>query len=278
GAIVLGGEGAAARLLQIGIDQFRADRARFAVGVAVVEQFLSGQVQAALDRTRDARVRHGHVMRHAALAGEAQPQLVAGHCCVAPFQRGQSVRAVGARVLARADAYQGDLEQAHQHGQDLFLRQRGARHVALDLLADARQAGRELCQLVVFAGIAQRGPVRVVAVLFAAPGVAAGGLQVPVRPRAYPDIRIGGRNGQRVDAPDHVPVDDAPSARVEVVEFTRAAAPPAVARPAVVYIDQAGVAGRRVWRLLRVRLLRSCGHGGFYGRFPERYDRGDSGG
>src|SRR5690606_3040836 len=127
-------------------------------------------------------------------------------------------------------------------------------------------------------GIAQRGPVRVVAVLFAAPGVAAGGLQVPVRPRAYPDIRIGGRNGQRVDAPDHVPVDDAPSARVEVVEFTRAAAPPAVARPAVVYIDQAGVAGRRVWRLLRVRLLRSCGHGGFYGRFPERYDRGDSGG
>ncbi|KDS78488.1 hypothetical protein KM22_02772 [Bordetella bronchiseptica KM22] len=220
GPVMLGGEIAAAGLAQIGVDQFRVHRARLAVLVQVMEQLLPGQVQAALDHARDAAVAYGDIVRHAALAGEAQAQPAALQPGMAARDGGQAERAVLARVRAAADPRQRGFEQAHHRGGDLVRRQAAAGQVARHAAPDARQGAAELAQLAVLGRVAPGPPVGVVAVLLAAAGVAPGGLQMAVGPRADPHFAIGGRNGQRRDARQRARIAHPAAVRIVVGELS----------------------------------------------------------
>ena len=69
-------------------------------------------------------------------------------------------------------------------------------------------------------GAAVGPPARVVAVLLAPACVATGRLQVPVRPRADPDVRPRGRDDDRADPLEDVRVADGCAVRVAVREAT----------------------------------------------------------
>jgi len=92
------------------------------------------------------------------------------------------------------------IEQPRHGGQYLAARQSLARHVLLYLAAQLRQRGAECNHAREFIVAAHLLPARVVAVLFAAAGIAPGGLQVPARVRADPDILVGGRDAQARNA------------------------------------------------------------------------------
>jgi hypothetical protein len=68
--------------------------------------------------------------------------------------------------------------------------------------ADFRQRPREFHHVLVFCALADRAELRMVAILFASLGVTAGRLDVTVRARANPDVRIGGRDCKLADSPE----------------------------------------------------------------------------
>src|SRR4051812_25540076 len=70
--------------------------------------------------------------------------------------------------------------------------------------------------LVAVAGFA---PVRVVAILLAPARISPGGLQVPARVGADPDIFVRRRNGELRDARQRARVADRPPAGPDIVEF-----------------------------------------------------------
>ncbi|KAG0772024.1 hypothetical protein G6F22_016029 [Rhizopus arrhizus] len=106
------------------------------------------------------------------------------------------------------------LERRQARRDYFFLRQPGCAHVAVHLAPNARQGLPESQQVLILVRIAQCRPARVVPVLLAAPRVAAGGLEVPMGQGTDPDVFIGGRNDQRVDAGDLRVIFDAFSLRV----------------------------------------------------------------
>jgi hypothetical protein len=117
-------------------------------------------------------------------------------------------------------------------------------HVGIDPPADARQGVREGHDPRELVGLSRLPEIRVVAVLLAALGIAAGRLDVAVAAGADPDIRVGRRDRQRADAGELRLVAHRGALRVEVAEAGAAAAA-RQARPAIIDVDEAGLRRRR---------------------------------
>ena len=138
-------------------------------------------------------------MLAAGLAAESETDACAAHRCVAVLERRQAERAVEPGVLVVADADQRQLEQLDDGRQDLLPRHPGLGQVGVAALADLRQDPGEVDEALELGVVAPGPPAVVVAVLLAALGVAAGGLEVAGGIRADPDVGPGRRDRQRPD-------------------------------------------------------------------------------
>ena len=213
-----------------------------AVRVDILEQPLSGQILQRLDDPRQAPVAHTGAMHDAALALELEHDPLAAGLHMPVAQRGQPEAAVGPGVFVVADPDQGRLQQAHRGGDDLLLAEGVTAKIGLDLGADRRQGAAEGGHAGELGLVARRPPARVIAVLLAAPGVAAGGLDVAERVSANPDLFVGRRNGQFLDPGDHRRIGDQPAVRVDIDEAAVQSSS-ADARFVVVHIAKAGFEG-----------------------------------
>ena len=139
GAEVLGGERLAARLAHVVVDVGRVHRAALAPLVHVLKELVAGQVAARLHDPRDARVAAVDAVDDAALAAELEGHARPVHLGVGVAQRGQSVRAVRARVLFVADPDQRASRGARPPSPATFSRGSPAR--ARSAAARARSVG-----------------------------------------------------------------------------------------------------------------------------------------
>src|SRR5205814_9337222 len=102
--------------------------------------------------------------------------------------------------------------------------------------------------------VADLAPMRVGAILLAAPGVASGRLQVATRVGTDPNIAPGGRDGETLDPADGFRVPDGAAAAIDVGEPLPDPLPPQ-ARRLVGYVAQPRSPSRRH----RVNQLRRIG-------------------
>ena len=96
--------------------------------------------------------------------------------------------------------------------------QPGQAEIARHLRADDRQRLSERQHVLVLVLVAHRPPAGVVAILFPAARVAAGGLDVAVRIGADPDILVGRRDRQLADARDRGGIADRAAACIDEAE------------------------------------------------------------
>ena len=200
GAKVLGAEVLTGDLVQIGIHMLGAQLLALARIIHILEQPLARQVLAAPHDARDARVLQLHLLLHAALAFERQPDARCAHRHMAVAQGRQPKRAVLARIAVVANAQRRGVQKA-----DYRCRHRGLRgiprfQVALDAPSNQTQLGRKGRHALELGLLALLLPQRVVAVLLAPPGIAARRLQVALRIGADPHIGVGGGNDQEAYA------------------------------------------------------------------------------
>jgi hypothetical protein len=120
-------------------------------------------------------------------------------------------------------------------------RQSVSPQVPRDPRSQSRQREAEPDHPVVLVAVADFGPARVVAVLLAAAGVAAGRLNVPVGVRANPDVGPGGRDHNAADPGERVAAADGLAARHEVAKSLPAAN--ATNRGVVAHVAKAGRSG-----------------------------------
>ena len=181
------------------------------------------------------------VVLDAALALEAEPDATAVHVDVPGTQGGQAVGAVVAGVAVVADADQGASSSATARATTLSRPRPGRRNWA-SMCRRSRGSAWPAQQALVLVGIAYLAPARVVAVLLAPTGVAAGGLEMAVGVGTDPDLAIGRRNGQLVQPADFLGVADALAVGVEIDE---ALALPASTDARLAVVDVAEAGGRR---------------------------------
>ena len=206
---------------QVVVDVARRQATGLAVLVLVLEQVLARQLLAAPHDARHARIVDLGAVHDAALALEVQPERRALDVGMAVAQRGEAIGAVAGRVFLVAHAQEGGVEQAHQGGQHALPVERGVAaggQVARDTGADARQGLAEGLEPLELAFVLQGPPLRVVAILLATARIDAGGLQVTLRERADPDIGVGRRDRQAVDARDLPGIAQPAAGRVLVAE------------------------------------------------------------
>src|SRR6185437_3049148 len=166
--------------------------------------------------------------------------------------RRQAERPVLPRVLVVADADAGLVQEADDRRYHPGLAERMAGDVAFDPPPDPRQRRGERQHSVVLGLVSQLPPARVVAVLLAPAGVAARGLEMPLRRRADPHVRPCRRDGERLDPRPLLGVGDRAPVGVEVLEPTATPAP-ADAGPVVARVAQAGLLRRLAGVLSRRR-------------------------
>ena len=183
-----------------------ADGAALAVLVDVLEQLVARQLAAAPYDACRARIVHVDRVRLARLALELEAHGRAAHLDVLRVHRGQTVRAVVARVLVVPDADQRLVEQPDDGRDHLLARQPRQRHVGEDLLAQGGHRFGEIDQTPVLRFVARLAPLLVVAVLLAPARVASGRLQVTALARTDPHVGPRGRDGQRTDARERLVV------------------------------------------------------------------------
>ena len=109
-------------------------------------------------------------------------------------------------------------EQPDDGGEDFCPRQTGLADVLFDARPDGGEHAAEDQHLRIFRLVPRLSPFRMVAVLLAAAGVAADGLQVAVAVGADPDILVGGRDRELADAGDFLLVGDFRAVRLEELE------------------------------------------------------------
>jgi hypothetical protein len=109
---------------------------------------------------------------------------------------------LGIVVVAHPD--EGGLEKMNDGSKNFLARETSKGHVLANLRADGGKGLGELHHMFVFGALADLAKAPMIAVLLAPLGIAAGGLDVPVRRRAYPDIGPGRWDGERLDAPEDV--------------------------------------------------------------------------
>src|SRR5437762_3232582 len=127
-------------------------------------------------------------MALAGLAAKAEPDLLAAHLRVTVAERGQAERRVEARILIVADADERSVEKPDDRRQHLPSRQTARPQVAIHLSPDPRQVLPELDHPAELRGVARLAPRRVIAVLLAAPRIAAAGEDMALAIGADPDL------------------------------------------------------------------------------------------
>src|SRR5688572_26664806 len=135
--------------------------------IDVAEELLAGQLLTCLEDARQAPIAQVDVMFLAALALEVKVDLRALDLDVITVQRGQSVRAIFARVFIVADANQRGLEQPHDRRQDFLARQSRSAQISLDAGAQPGQRFAERQQTLELRLVAQLAPALVIAILLA---------------------------------------------------------------------------------------------------------------
>jgi hypothetical protein len=135
-------------------------------------------------------------VRDAALPAKLEADARALYLCMFVAHGRQPERLVVACVLVIPDPNERLLEKLDDGGEHLLAAKAGAVQVCGGSLADPRQHLRERNEAAVFHFVAQLPPSRMIPVLFASAGVAAGGLQVAERMRTDPDIAPGGRDDE----------------------------------------------------------------------------------
>ena len=169
GAKVLGGELLLGDGAQIVVHVGGVDSVQRAVLVVdVLEEFVAGQVEAALHNAREAAVVEVDDVALAALALEFEADRRAFDIDVLVAQRGEAVGVIFLRVLLVADADEGGFEQAHDGGEHLLARQAGKGEVLFDALADDGQRFAEELHAFVLVFVAHLAPARMIAALLAA--------------------------------------------------------------------------------------------------------------
>ncbi len=195
-AKILGREVLAADLPQVVVHVARADIADLTRLVQVLEELLSRQIAACVDDRRQPPVLEVDLVLDAVLAAEVEADRRAANLDVLVVHRRQPERMVVAGVLLVADANQRRLQQLDRGREHLLARQAALAQMTGDGATNLGQRFRERDDAFVFVLVLSLAPPRVVAILLAAAGVAAGGLQVSVRRRADPDVFPRRRNRQ----------------------------------------------------------------------------------
>ena len=215
-------------LAQPVVDVLRFDGMRVARLIEVLEKALSRQALASPHHGSDARVANVELVAHAGLAAEHQPQLAPLLSSMATLERREPERTVVAAILPVSDPCDGGVEKAH-HARDHAIAVEGGDAVRgqrrLHRSPDSRQRVAELEQALELGFVAHPRPGRVVAVLLAAAGVAAGGLDVAAFVGADPDCAPCGRNRERPDPRQRGSIRHPAALRVDVAEASTAPAP-----------------------------------------------------
>ncbi|MNF74345.1 hypothetical protein D3C84_563750 [compost metagenome] len=181
---------------------------------------MPGNLLTALDDPCQSLVLHGDLVFHAAFAAELELDRTAVDLHMSATQGGQAVGAVVPCVLSVADSDQRGIQQGDDGGHDFVAAEAWRGQQRFQLLAQFRQGLAEISQARVFVGVAHFAPARVIAILLAAAGVAAGGLQVTARIGANPHVGVGRWHREGIDAPDFLGGGDTLTRRIEVAEFT----------------------------------------------------------
>jgi hypothetical protein len=136
---------------------------------------------------------------------------------------GQAERAVLVGVLRAARAEETEVGQTDRGGQDPLPDQAPGLHVVREDLAYVRQGGAEQPDPVMLIVVPLLPPQIVVAVLAAACGIGADGLDVALRIGADPHVLPGRRDNQGLDAGQDLRIADDGRIRPEVAEAAPAA-------------------------------------------------------
>src|SRR5689334_8371936 len=174
-------------------------------------------------------------------------------------QRGEAERAIAAGVLLVADPDARALEQPDHRGQHLLPRQPRLGQVLLDPLAQSGQRLAEGEHAAELGLVAHHAPFGMVAILLAAAGIPAGGLEVAAGRRTDPYVGVGGWNCQTADARQCGLVANRPTIRVHVAEAL-ARAPAADAGRRIAHIAQTGRLGGLEWIGRGLRTPTARGH------------------
>ena len=121
-------------------------------------------------------------------------------------------------ILLAPDAEQAEVDQPDGAGHDTVPVEAAALQVLQGGRPQRRERAGEPQHVSKLLGVSLLSPQLVVAVLGPASAVHAGGLDVSQRVRRDPDVRPGGRDRQRADAPQRLGVRDIRARRVAVPE------------------------------------------------------------
>lgn len=222
GAEVFGGEVLAGDFFEIGVDVGGGDAAAAAVCVKVLEEFLAGDVAAFFNSVGEFAVVEGDVVELAAFAFEAETDAAALYLDVFVAHGGEAEGVIGAGVFVVADADEGGFEKLDDGGEHLAAVEIGELEILGDAGADFGKGAAELEDAFVLGLVAGLAPERMVAVLFAAACVDAGGLQMPVGVFGNPDVGPGGWEDEGTDALEDGFVGELFAGGVEVDEIAAA--------------------------------------------------------
>ncbi len=187
------------------------------------------------DRDRPALALLGDVVEH---------QAVPRHPHVPLLQRRRAVVMVQLGVLLAADAEQAEVDQPDGAGDDAVPVEVAALQVLQGGRPQRGERAGEPQHVGELLGVSLLSPELVVAVLGPAPAVHAGGLDVSQRVRRDPDVRPGGRDGQRADARQRLGVRNIRARRIAVPE-TLSGLDPRDARTSQITAHQPRNRGRR---------------------------------
>ena len=135
GAEMLGGEGRAHRIGNIGVDVAGGDRPRLSIFVHILEEMLARQILHLPHEAQQAGVGDGQLLLLARFGAVAQRQRLAGQIDMAAAQRGGAETLVGGGIMFVAHAQLGEVQQADDGGQSAVLAQAAFRQVGLQPFA-----------------------------------------------------------------------------------------------------------------------------------------------
>src|SRR4051812_42212585 len=239
GPEVLRGDLRTADLLQVGVDLVTGDITPRPVVELVGQQVLprvGRPFQELADDGRRRPVGDLHLALDAALGGVGPERPFPANVHVLPAQRGQAEGAVLLGVLLAADAEGAEVQQPDGGGEHSFpVQAAGTQGCAYGVPYIGKLLG-DLQHALVLLGVPPGAPRVVVAVLPAAGGVDTGGLDVPVRPGADPDVAPGRRDREAADPVEAVVLDQ--GAVLVVVGEATPGTPASVTQPVHVTAPQ----------------------------------------
>ena len=181
GPEILGGDVTSGDFAQIVVDVTRGHVLNRAAFIAILQQLLARQILAGADDFGDPAVLDLCRPFLAALADEMKAHFGAVDLDMAVLQRGQAIASVLFGVIVVTDPDQRLVEKIDNSGDDLLARQTRQRHVPAHLGPDCGQCVGESDDMLIFGAVPNFAETRMIEVLLAASGVAAGRLQVSVR-------------------------------------------------------------------------------------------------